>query len=778
MIKKWRVSLCFAFILGNFPLLWLASLSFYHLFCLSSFIFVLTLLVCRYSLFFLSPIKLKTPLFIYHLLLLVLTFSFSGLVATNRSHTYLQNIKPYIDKNIIVEARIQSLDFSDYFNLSQKNQMTTIEVYKIKHIALKKPLIMHVFWNDKTPTFIGQSWLFKIKTKVVHALLNEGGFDTQRFYLSRQELLTGTIKEAQLLHSTYSLRQAIATPFLYFLNLSDYPDLILALGFGDRSLLTKAHKTLLFETGVIHLLAISGMHIILVFFLIFTLITFLQKQLKIRFCLYWLPILIAFFVAIFYGWLTGLSPPTQRALLALTFWLLFKAFHISCSNWHKLLYIVFLLLFLDPLMILSESFWLSCYAVFCLLFIAHIFPVSFRSTSKIARYLLNLLFLQVTLTFLLLPIQIFLFQGFSLASIPANLIAIPIISCFVFPLILILLVTSQLSCLYYLTLLILLFIDQGLHLLFKLLHYLSSYWIDVPATFMLCSFLGWVILLFYRFNLFHHYWLFFLGFVLIGILPFFKQPKYSWRLDQIDIGHGLAIVISKNGKALLYDVGASTETGSKAERTLIPFLKQHQLKIEQIIISHQHDDHVGGLASVQKIAPNAKLMSSSSSLNNDTDCVAGSILNWQGLKITVLSPTQLTELPQNPDSCVIQIDDGHYKILLTGDLEAKQEFALVQHSKALLKADILQVPHHGSKTSSTYTFLTQVKPKIALISTARYNPWHLPAKSRLERYNELNIPYFNSAQSGQISILFSPQNYEVLEYRSKIKPRWYHDWFG
>lgn len=771
MFRTYINFFCFSFILGTFPLLWLKSLYFYNFICLIAVLSVFVILVT------IKIVKIKSTTIIIFFIF-IFSFFLAGFIATEKSDHYLQNIKPYIDKTISIEGRIISLDFSGNFALLKTPPFTAIQVYKINNHYLKKSFRMNVLWNNKPVTSIGESWRFKVATRVIHSNLNEGGFDLQRFYLSKQELLTGSIKSATFLDRSFSLRQIIAAPLIKFLSLSEYPDLILALGLGDRTLLTKKHSILLFETGVIHLLAISGMHILLVFFLSSSLIAFLQKKLKIKMILYWMPIVGGLCITLFYGWLTGLSPPTQRALLALTFWILLKFFNFSCSNWLKLFYIIFLLILFDPLIILSESFWLSCYAVFCLIFISHFLNFSFNHSSKILRYLVHLCFLQILLTILLLPIQVIIFSGFSLTSIPANLIAIPIISLFVFPLILILLITYQLSCLYFFSLFILCCIDQALHFLFRILHYLSNYWITIPDDIFILAFMGWIFILLYRFNRLYQYLPLLLIMLLICLLPQFKKSKYSWRLDQIDIGHGLAIVISKDKKAIVYDTGASTENGTKAERTLIPFLEYHNLKLDKIIISHQDNDHIGGLDELKKKYPDHQLVSSSASLTNQIDCIAGTIFYWQDLKISVLWPLKLAALAQNPDSCVIQIDDGKHKVLLTGDLEAKQELYLARQSQSMLAANILQVPHHGSKTSSTYALLSQVKPDIALISTSRYNQWKLPAISRLERYDELNIPHLNSARSGQISIYFYPKKYEVIEYRSKIKPRWYHDWFG
>lgn len=117
-------------------------------------------------------------------------------------------------------------------------------------------------------------------------------------------------------------------------------------------------------------------------------------------------------------------------------------------------------------------------------------------------------------------------------------------------------------------------------------------------------------------------------------------------------------------------------------------------------------------------------------------------------------------------------------MLLTGDLERRQEYDLVMQHKKNLSSTILQTPHHGSNTSSSYPFLNYVNPVNALTSSSRYNPWQLPSNKITARYKELNINYFVTGREGQISLFFYPTSWQQKTLRHDINPRWYHDWFG
>lgn len=103
---------------------------------------------------------------------------------------------------------------------------------------------------------------------------------------------------------------------------------------------------------------------------------------------------------------------------------------------------------------------------------------------------------------------------------------------------------------------------------------------------------------------------------------------------------------------------------------------------------------------------------------------------------------------------MIRIDDGKYSLLLTGDAE-KAEAQLLRLRRDRLAATVLQVGHHGSRTSSTPPFLRAINPQAALASASRYNKWRLPARKVVARYRANGIIWRDTTRSGQLSVLFS-----------------------
>ncbi|MDF7669833.1 DNA internalization-related competence protein ComEC/Rec2 [Orbaceae bacterium ESL0721] len=760
--------LAISFAAGCLPLLILPNLLTTNLWYSYAF-----LIICFSGLFFIKN-RFLTLLRIY-----LTIFAIGFLWSTAYAKQYLTIITPYIDKTLSVTATVTDINTLIPESLSE-DQSRYIK-FKIDYIdgeSLNLPISL--FWNEAIQPLAGQVWHLQVQTKAVHSYLNEGGFDSQRFAMSNRTLLLGTVKKAELIKNDLSLRQKIVNRLLPHLSSFANGDIILALAFGDRSQLSRDKKLIMMQTGIAHLMAISGMHILLIFALGFSLAKTSLFLLPNRFIHHLFPIIIGWLCSLFYVWLSGINPPAMRAILALSIWIFLRYQNRLLSGWQKIVRIIALLLLFDPLMILSESFWLSCYVVMCLIFLFQWVPLSLflpNVTYKKRWYFVRLLHLQLGLTLLLMPIQLFIFQGTSLVSIIANLLAIPVISFITFPAILIALLFSLIQCstIAYWALLV---ADCSVNWLFISLDYINNFWFTFSYHFLWIALVGWLTIIIWRTGCWRRFYVTIVIIIALLLTPFFSTKEYNWRVDMLDVGHGLAIVIHNGESAILYDTGAKWEKSSAAERVIIPFLKWHGLRVEGVIISHQDNDHIGGLTVIQNYYPDAWLMSSSNQLPNDFECIAGNSIIWNQLTFNILWPDKLTDRAKNGDSCVIQISDGKFSILLTGDLEKKQEYLLTERYREQLSSQILQIPHHGSSTSSTYAFLSKVKPELSLASTSRYNPWKLPSKKALDHYRKLNLPYYVTANTGQITLFFSDSDWRVVNMRQELKPRWYHQWFG
>jgi competence protein ComEC len=155
-------------------------------------------------------------------------------------------------------------------------------------------------------------------------------------------------------------------------------------------------------------------------------------------------------------------------------------------------------------------------------------------------------------------------------------------------------------------------------------------------------------------------------------------------------------------------------------------------------------------------------------------CVAGQRWEWDGVTFEVLHPSpEDYSVAQKPNamSCVLRISNGRKTVLLTGDLEAAQEQRLVS-SAVNLKADVMLVPHHGSKTSSTLEFLDAVRPSIALVQAGYRNRFQHPVHEVMARYTERSIAVISSPACG--AARWASDAPEVICQRVIAKKYWHH----
>ncbi|MDP3412746.1 MAG: DNA internalization-related competence protein ComEC/Rec2, partial [Polaromonas sp.] len=224
-----------------------------------------------------------------------------------------------------------------------------------------------------------------------------------------------------------------------------------------------------------------------------------------------------------------------------------------------------------------------------------------------------------------------------------------------------------------------------------------------------------------------------------------------------DVGQGNALVVRTAGHTLVYDSGPRFSRESDAgHRVLVPLLRAYGERVDMLMLSHRDSDHIGGAPAVLVMQPQAVLLSSIEdnhplqALRPSQRCVAGQRWSWDGVDFEVIHPSAgdyATTQKSNAMSCVLRIFNGSSAALLAGDIELAQEQRLVAAGLDL-KADLLLVPHHGSKTSSSAAFLDAVQPSLALAQVGYRNRFGHPAPPVLQRYRERGIRVLSSPACG------------------------------
>ncbi|MGC6009701.1 ComEC family protein [Enterobacter kobei] len=623
----------------------------------------------------------------------------------------------------------------------------------------------------------GQRWAMMLRLKPAHGELNDGGYDPQRSAIARHQTLSGRFTHAELVGGHCSLR----AQYLMSLQnrLSDYRwgAVILGLGMGERLDVPREIKDLMRETGTLHLMAISGLHITLAASLVWLLARAIQFIFPSHRVHWQMPLLAGLFFAAFYAWLTGLQPPALRTVIALAVLAALRIGFRQWSPWQVWCCCVAVILISDPLAILSESLLLSAFAVAALIFWFQWLPLPRWQWARRIRPLLNLIYLQVGMLVLLMPLQVLIFHGFSISSLVANLFAVPIVTFVSVPLILLGMLLHLLplggmeSAIWFAA-------DKSLAGLFWLLMRLPDGWQSVDQRWQYMTLLPWLIIIGWRLRAWKTVPAVCLAGSLLLAFPLWRTAKSdAWTLHMLDVGQGLAMVIERQGKAILYDTGLAWPGGDSAQRLIIPWLRWHHLRPDGVILSHEHLDHAGGLASLQKAWPEMWVRSPLR-LAGHRPCFRGQSWRWQGLTFTVHWPLENDPARGNNRSCVVKVDDGEQSILLTGDIEAPAEQAMLSHYWQHLTSTLIQVPHHGSNTSSSLALVQRVEGNIALDSAARYNAWRFPSANVVRRYRKEGYIWQDTPHSGQISVTFSQHRWQIRRLRDQFLPRWYHQWFG
>lgn len=659
-------------------------------------------------------------------------------------------------------------------------------------------------WKGDAKPFLGEKWQGEVSVRPLSARLNWGGFDRQQWYFSQGVTANGSLKSAVKISDDFSWREKKLRRALKQTETLSLQGLLIALAFGERAWLDRTIWQIYQQTNTGHLIAISGLHIGLAMGMGFLLARTAQFFFPTNYIHPVLPLWSGAFFALFYVYLSGFSIPTFRAISALLFVLVIQSQRRYYSAFRLFILIIAFLLLCDPLMPLSTSFWLSIGAVCCLIIWYRYIPLSlfqwkYQPFSPKVRWILGLFHLQFGLLLLFTPLQLLLFNGISLSGFFANLVAVPLYSFFLVPVILFAVLSD--GALYSWRLAN--YLAEGMTQIITLFQgrwFSISLNLSLILTALFSLFFLLIILAVYREKRFSQkdwkikaakYFTLDLNrslpiiwkkqavwgsvgiaglSLLIVIIRQYQQP--IWQLDTLDVGQGLATLIVKNGRGILYDTGSSWQGGSMAELEILPYLQREGIRLDKLILSHDDNDHSGGAEVILKNYPNAELITSSEKNYGETHrgfCIAGKKWEWQGIHFRILSPQKVVARAGNPNSCVILLEDGNYRVLLTGDAEIKNELIF---ARTLGKIDVLQIGHHGSKTSTSEVLLSHAKPDLAIISSGRWNPWHFPHSSVIKRLKRHQSAVENTAVSGQIRVSFYRDKWKVSRQRKVFSP-WY-----
>lgn len=567
--------------------------------------------------------------------------------------------------------------------------------------------------------------------------------------------------------------------------------LLLALLTGDKSLLSSEIEDQFQRFGISHLLAISGPHVLIFAAMLCWGLDRLIRGYRPHYYL-WMPrqylLLLPFLSCVgLYTAFVGFEIPALRTLLmcsVVTIMLLLKQ---KISSFALLIYSAALLLYLDPLSVLSAAFWLSYGACFILLRIYQ----SLRHQPK--RVYLSrwqqfwqgfkiLVESQWKIFIALLPLVIVFFKQVSWIAPLSNIVAIPFIGLLIVPLDILaglsfFLFEPLSAVLFQLNdnlLALLLLIFRGIDALFA--PQLSS--IAMSAAVYICLCIG-LLLLFLPQSVLPKTWAALCFVPLILIDP----QRQKFELVVLDVGQGQAVFLRSGSYSMMIDVGGYYDESkfSVGQQIIRPFLSvQGVSTLDHVMLTHLDQDHSGAFAYL-KNEINIHKVSANQAVNvaENTQfefCYQGQ--QWDlphQVRVQVISPKpsqlQYAAQQQNEYACVLHIHvpnaQPYQDFLLMADTGWATEYQILQDYPDL-NVDVLILGHHGSKHSSAYDFLAHFRPKLAVASAGFDNRYGHPSPIVEQRLVDLNIPFMHTAQHGSLRFyLDAPQRMLIQPYRQQ-----------
>ncbi|MDQ2075605.1 DNA internalization-related competence protein ComEC/Rec2 [Marinimicrobium sp. ABcell2] len=651
----------------------------------------------------------------------------------------------------------------------------------------RSPRRVQVSWYRGEVPASGEHWQLRLRLNSPRGFVNPGGFDYQGWLLRQGIHASGYVRadgDNRILEGagtgTGVWRQQLRQ-WLVDSSDSDHKDLLLALLIGDRSMIGPVQWQQLQSTGTNHLVAISGLHVGFVALLGFVVGSGLGRVVN----LLWHRVpaaipahLCASGLAFTYAALAGFSLPTQRALIMVLVaqwaWLRRRTF----KPVQGLLVALLAVVLLDPLASLDLGFWLSFGAVGVLML-----AFSGRQPTRAPWPGQRLVQAQwVIFIGLMVPLAV-LMHSIALLAPVANLLAIPLVTFAVVPW---LLTAAALREIWpWLSDLSLRMAEWGIHGLAQWLDWLVQLGgaavnpvLSLAPVSLLLATLAVLMLLLPKGIAVR--WLGYPALLLAVLAPPRVAPALT--VTTLDLGQALAMVIRTPNHTLVFDTGLAYSERMEAGGAIIaPYLRSRgSSHVDKIVISHDHSDHTGGLFGLLAQMPARRLLVGQSltdpppSIKSES-CHTTPPWRWDQVDFRFLTWTGLEDPSSNNQSCVLLIEYAGEQILLTGDIEREVEWRLYGQGQLPEAIRLLQVPHHGSRTSSTRALVQRLAPHYSVVSASYLGRHGHPHAEVLERYHKQGTQVLNTADSGAVIVEWHApgQPPAVIRARERWRRYWY-----
>ncbi len=668
----------------------------------------------------------------------------------------------FVGKTIRIDARISDFPKDNGASLSFLAE-------PVGHDELPRRLRLSWFDAPMQPA-LGETWQFELRLRRPRGFSNPGGFDYEGWLFRQRIGATGYVVNGSRnfqridrpVDLTSRLRQRFVARVRAHLPDDDASAVLMAVGVGARQSITREQWQRYAATGTSHLMAISGLHIGLaaggVFFLSWLILALACRSTNIRDP----AAVIAVLAAFAYAELSGFAVPARRAMLMALVIVIAGLMRRQLSAARLLGVCGLAIMLSDPLAILAPGFKLSFTAVAILLW--HLrttrippFTLDNRLAAMLLHSLRRLSSMQLALLFGLFPLTALLFDRVAIVAPLVNLLALPIFNFVTVP-----------ACL------VGLMLDGPFqsagnfslgiaHWSIGIVLWLVRLAADLPiASFHIARPQGlfiMAVLLPSLWSLLPPGWpgrqLSVVAALAVVLYRPPAPPQDCVDLHVLDVGQGLGLVLQTHRHVVVFDAGPSFRGGADTGRlVLVPFLRSKGVdSLDLVVVSHADQDHAGGIRSLLEEIDVKRLIAGE--MLSDIDmpqsrCQSSRSWQWDGIDFTIIHPSDPGRWQGNNASCVLQVRIAAHTVILTGDIESPVE-TLLARSGALSPADIVLIPHHGSRTSSSDLFVSTIRPKVAIVSAGFGNRWGFPKEDIVKAWTNAGAEVLNTATLGAIS---------------------------
>ncbi|MFA7290042.1 MAG: DNA internalization-related competence protein ComEC/Rec2 [Melioribacteraceae bacterium] len=706
-----------------------------------------------------------------------------------------QSIYPFKETKVIksqVEAEITNIDLIRDKRITLC--LSAIKVFPFDEISKPINVIANIYGENEeliklyNNINIGDSIRIRGKFSKPNTARNPGEFEYSEYLvannitalISTEDLISIKIKNNKtdfFQNAILDIRKSIDYR-IKELHSPDAAALLRGFLLADRYLITYDTQQEFIDTGVFHILAVSGMNVAYVILIIYFL--FGRFGLKVR-------LIVSLAAVVAFVIVTGTAPSIIRAAIMMGAFILSLLLGRNKNNFNSLFIAAFIIILINPNDLFSAAFQLSFGAVFSILVYNKYLPIKNKVLS----------FIGITLAAQIgtLPIIIYYFNNISLISIFANMIVVPvsgliyllgtttvIFSYFSMQLADIIAIANN-----YYTFIMLWVIEKTAAIAFAnlMVYNFSIAKIILFALFFIC---GIVLLKSHVKNIIPRILVIILFSANFLIISSFFENKLlddgKLYVMAIDVGQGDSFLIQfPNGKHALIDAGNASLYIDNGERVIKPLLKFLDIeKIDFLFITHYDYDHFGGSISLIKNSLVSEIyipdLDSSDQLSIKafdyfkSQNIPISFNNKKKLKIgdvnlyLLNNSLQFRDSVSNDKSLVMKLVYGKNSFLFTGDASMRLEQELISEYGEFLKADILKVAHHGSGSSSSINFINAVAPSFGIISAGEKNIYNHPNKQVLEKFANLGIKLFRTDQIGAVILESDGNTINLINWRT------------